>query len=116
MSEPDPEQGKGARSTKTKRFWLGTSLVVLFVFGAGNIFLQLFIIPKFQQIYADALPGKQLPTITEFILTARMVLLFIAMGWPIAGALLVKLQKPYAILWINLGIIWTILQIGITVI
>ena len=31
-------------------------------------FLLTFIVPKFQQIYADALPGKPLPAITQFVI------------------------------------------------
>jgi len=31
-------------------------------------FLLTFIVPKFQQIYADALPGKPLPAVTQFVI------------------------------------------------
>ena len=71
--------------------------------------------PKFQQIFADVFPGKPLPGVTEFIFTCRIALVFVALAWPILGALLRKWQKRYAILWINLGIIWFLLEIGITV-
>jgi hypothetical protein len=116
MSDSEQEQGKESRAPETKRFWIRVSLVILFILGVGNIFLQIFIIPKFEQIYKDALPGMQLPPLTEFIITARFALAIIDLGWPILGSFLVRLQKPYAILWINIGIIWTFLQIIITTI
>ncbi len=45
-----------------------------------------------------------------------MALAISTLGWPILCAILVRLQKSYAILWINIGIVWTFLQTGITVI
>jgi hypothetical protein len=116
MSDPNQEQGKGPRSTEAKRFWSGVSLVILFIFSALSIFLQVFIIPKFVQIYQDALPGVHLPPLTEFIITTRSAFAIIGLGWPILGSFLVRLQKPYAILWINIGILWIFLQMGITII
>ena len=111
MSDPQQQQPKESHITKPNGFWTGFSLGTLVVFSALDIFLLLFIVPKFEQIFADALPGKPLPTVTEFIITARIALVMIALGWPILGALLVKLQKRHAILWINVGTIWTIFQI-----
>ena len=74
-------------------------------------------VPKFEQIYKDALAGSgPLPPLTQFIITARIALAIIDLGWPILGTLLIRLQKPYAILWINIGILWTFLQFVITVI
>lgn len=92
------------------------SLVVLFVISAANIFLLLFIVPKFEQIFADALPGKPLPTVTNFIIAGRVILAIAALGWPLLGTYLFRRQKSYAVLLINIGTIWTFLQIGITVI
>lgn len=108
MSESDREQ--------RKRFWIKVNLVILLLSSALNIFMLFFIVPKFEQIYADALPGRILPSITEFIITARIALAVINLSWPILGAILIQRQKPYAILWINVGIIWSFLQIGITTI
>lgn len=116
MSEPTQEQGKESRSTETKQFWIKVSLVILFILSSGNIFLLLFIVPKFEQIFADALPGRPLPGITEFIFTARIAIALIDLSWPILGTILLRQQKSYAILWINLGIVWTFLQVGSTVI
>jgi len=98
------------------RFWVRVSMVILMLLGAANVFLMLFIVPKFEQIYADALPGRPLPPITIFVITARIVLAIIALGWPILGAVLVQQQKRSAILWNNIGIVWCFLQIGVTTI
>jgi type II secretory pathway component PulF len=116
MSDPEQEQGEGSRSTKTKRFWIGVSLIILFLFSAANVFLLLFIVPKFEQIFADTLPGRPLPTVTEFIITGRIVIAIVTLGWPILGAILLRQRKSSAILWINIGIVWTFFQIGITTI
>src|ERR1700727_1254735 len=99
MSDSEQEQGKESRAPETKRFWIRVSLVILFILGVGNIFLQIFIIPKFEQIYKDALPGMQLPPLTEFIITARFALAIIDLGWPILGSFLVRLQIPFALPW-----------------
>jgi len=116
MSDVVAEQGKEARTTKTKRFGARVSLVILFVLSVACIFLQFFIIPKFEQIYQDALAGSgPLPPLTQFIITARMAFAIIDLGWPILGTVLISQRKPSAILWINVGIIWTFLQIATTV-
>ena len=43
-------------------------LVVLVIAGLILTFLLIFIVPKFQQIFHDALPGQPLPTITLFVI------------------------------------------------
>jgi len=43
-------------------------LVVLVIAGAILTFLLIFIVPKFQQIFQDALPGKPLPAVTLFVI------------------------------------------------
>ena len=43
-------------------------LVVLVIAGAILTFLLIFIVPKFQQIFTDALPGQKLPGITLFVI------------------------------------------------
>jgi len=43
-------------------------LVVLVIAGTILTFLLIFIVPKFQQIFQDALPGKPLPGITLFVI------------------------------------------------
>ena len=43
-------------------------LVVLVIAGLILTFLLIFIVPRFQQIFTDALPGKALPGITLFVI------------------------------------------------
>ena len=43
-------------------------LVVLVIAAAILTFLLIFIVPKFQQIFADALPGQPLPAVTQFVI------------------------------------------------
>lgn len=45
-------------------------IVVLVIAMGILVFLLTFIVPKFQAIYADALPGKPLPAITEYVIFA----------------------------------------------
>ena len=49
-------------------------LVVLVIAGAILTFLLIFIVPKFQQIFQDALPGKPLPAITLFVIACSHML------------------------------------------
>ena len=49
-------------------------LVVLVIAGAILSFLLVFIVPKFQQIFQDALPGKPLPGITLFVIGCSHVM------------------------------------------
>jgi type IV pilus assembly protein PilC len=49
-------------------------LVVLVIAGAILTFLLIFIVPKFQQIFQDALPGKPLPSVTVFVIDCSHLL------------------------------------------
>jgi type IV pilus assembly protein PilC len=49
-------------------------LVVLVIAAAILTFLLIFIVPKFQQIFQDALPGKPLPGITVFVIDCSHLL------------------------------------------
>jgi hypothetical protein len=112
---PDDESSKVSRPAETRRFSVTVSLVALVLFGAVTIFLLLSVVPKFEQIFADALPGKPLPDVTEFILRDRIGLVFVALGWPILCIVLRRWQKSNGALWINIGIVLFILGIAITV-
>ena len=116
MSDSEQEQGKGVRSTGTRRFWIGVSLGILFIFSAANIFVLLFMVPKFEHVFEDALPGKPLPSVTAFILAYRILIAFATLGWPCLGAYLVRRQTAHPIAWINIGLILSLLQLGITII
>ncbi len=50
-------------------------LVVLVIALAILSFLLVFIVPKFQQIFQDALPGQPLPGITMFVITLSHILI-----------------------------------------
>jgi len=50
-------------------------LVVLVIAMAILSFLLVFIVPKFQQIFQDALPGQPLPGITMFVITLSHILI-----------------------------------------
>jgi hypothetical protein len=99
----------GDSKEERKAFWIGVVIGLLFLFSAADIFL-LISVPKFKQIFQDALPGKPLPTVTEFFISARLVLLILAIGRPTLAYFLVRLRKPYAIVWITIGTLWTILE------
>jgi type IV pilus assembly protein PilC len=49
-------------------------LVVLVIAGLILTFLLIFIVPKFQQIFIDALPGKPLPSVTVFVIDCSHLL------------------------------------------
>jgi type IV pilus assembly protein PilC len=49
-------------------------LVVLVIAGAILTFLLIFIVPKFQKIFTDALPGQPLPSITLFVIACSDLL------------------------------------------
>jgi type IV pilus assembly protein PilC len=50
-------------------------LVVLVIAGLILCFLLVFIVPKFQQIFQDALPGVPLPGITLFVISLSQILI-----------------------------------------
>jgi hypothetical protein len=101
---------------ETNRAWPIASIVTLLGLGAINIFLPLFIVPKFEQIYQDAIPGMPLPGITVFIIAARYPLALVAFAWPIAEIIAVWRRQRAAIWIINLGYLYFFLLIGVTVI
>ena len=49
-------------------------IVVLVIAGLILTFLLIFIVPKFQQIFADALPGQPLPSVTLFVIACSNVM------------------------------------------
>ena len=113
MDAPEIQEKAASRSNGPRRPWV--SLVILFVFSATNIFLPLFIVPKVAQIYADALPGKPLPFVTEVIISVPILWALMALIWSLPAVLSFWRRKDYAILLINVGMLLTCLQIGITV-
>jgi type II secretory pathway component PulF len=116
MSEPAMEQGNAARTKEIRWFQIGTNAVILFALSAINIFLLLVIVPKFEPIYAEALPGMRLPSVTEFITTWKIAIAVITACWPILGTVLVRRRNSYATRCVNIGIVGMLLQVVITVI
>jgi len=91
-------------------------LVILGLLWTANVFVLSLSVPKFEQIFADALPGKPLPDVTEFIFRERIALICFVLALPIPALVMFWRRRPYAVLWINLGMIWLLVQGAITVI
>jgi type IV pilus assembly protein PilC len=60
-------------------------LVVLVIAAAILTFLLIFIVPKFQQIFQDALPGKPLPSVTVFVIDCSHLL--VSQWYIVAGSI-----------------------------
>jgi len=115
MSDPGRDEKTVSIPKKTYNRWLGTTLFILIIFSTLNFVFSFFWVPKFEQIFQDALPGKPLPLLTEFVLACRIPLAIVALAWPIAGVIFVWRSSNRAILFLNLAIILTLVQIGITI-
>ena len=109
-----PGRAGWLRSWKPSRFWIGFTLGILFVLSAANFLVLLFIVPKFELVFADLTPDK-LPAAPAFIISARVALIVITMAWPTLGTLLATFQSRYAVPFISLGVIWSFLQLTITI-
>jgi type II secretory pathway component PulF len=84
---------------------------------AGSIFIYLFIVPRFEQLFQDALgPDHPLPGITNFFIAARIPLALVAIIGSISG-IFAYWQRYRSVIWIlNLGALFLFLLIGVTVI
>jgi type IV pilus assembly protein PilC len=60
-------------------------IVVLVIASAILTFLLIFIVPKFQQIFTDALPGKPLPAVTVFVIDCSNLL--VSQWYYVVGAI-----------------------------
>ncbi len=65
-------------STDQFRRLLTYPIVVLGIAIFINGFLMLFVVPKFGQIFQEALPGQTLPVLTQCILTYHSVLTLVS--------------------------------------
>ena len=97
-------------------FWNGLALGVLVVCSVGNVLVLIFGVPKFDEIFQDALPGKPLPPLTEVILHGRIAIAFVNLAWVIFCSVWARKQKPHAIFLTNFAIAWNIIQAVVTVI
>jgi type II secretory pathway component PulF len=74
------EEHRTAVRAENKAFWVRFSLAMLIGLAAINVFVLLFVVPKFKMIFADALPGKPLPPVTNFILDYPFALIVVAIA------------------------------------
>jgi hypothetical protein len=111
MSDATLEQ----RAAEKRAFWIKISVGILIFLSGGSVFVLLSIVPKFEQIFADAFPGRPLPVLTDFLIRERLELVLFVLALPIPALVMFWRRKPYAIFWINLGIVWFFLQFGIIV-
>ncbi len=96
-----------------RRFWKVLSLVILIAISASCIFTLCFIIPKFEQIYADAMPGKPLPRLTLLLLDSRFPLMAINALWPLAGIVLLMRNHRSTMVWLNLGTLLGFIELAL---
>jgi len=99
------------------RIWPMFSLVFLCLLGGFNVFLPFFIVPRFEQIFIDALgPDYPLPEITYIIFEARIPLALIGVIWPLVG-IMACWRRLRAAVWIILfGNIFFLAVVGFTVV
>jgi len=103
-------------SPPANRFWNNPCLIFLCLAGGFSAFLSLLIVPKFEQIFRDALgPDYPLPGITLFVLHARIPLTLVGVAWPAAG-IGASWRRSRAAVWIVLlGDIFFFVLIGGTI-
>lgn len=70
--------------------WLLEALLLLA--SIPNFFVTLSI-PRYRQIFADALPGKPLPLLTEILINHPFLFLLLTMALPIAGVVVISRSK-----------------------
>ena len=92
------------------------SLVILITISAACIFTLCFIVLKFEQIYADAMPGKPLPGLTLLVLGSRFPLIAINALWPLAGIVLLMRNHRSTMIWLNLGTVLGLIELIVTVV
>lgn len=92
--------------------------VIFFLSSFFNIFTAVFITPKFEQIFQDALPGKPLPTVTELLLGFHPFVIAVTVLWPVLGLLAILFPKrTSSSIWIIVCLLLlVILQVGVTII
>ena len=88
---------------------------VLLVFTAANVFILLFVAPKFVQMYDDAVPGMPLPFLTKLIFAGRIAFVAMNVGWLAFCFYLARRHRANTIWFVNVGTIWTFAQVWVTV-
>ena len=79
-------------------------LVVLVIATLILTFLLIFIVPKFVQIFADALPGQPLPAVTRFVMTCSDLL--VQRWYLVAGAIAAVVLGYKALASIPAGVLF----------
>ena len=95
MPETALEEQVRHLSRKFDALFLGVKiflLLLLLTFSVGGI-LSTLSIDKYQQIFADALPGKPLPGLTLLVLFLKPYLFCLAFFWPVMGIFAATLRK-----------------------
>ena len=101
-------------SPRVERAWPFVCLVVLTALGVVHIVVPLFVVPKFEEILSDALPGKPLPPISALFFASRVPLMLIAGVWPVAGLVAVLKRHSTAIWIVSLGLCYFVALIPLT--
>ena len=119
MSEPNLEQKIDRLSATVDSMFLGIKvfLFLFLIFGFfGNLTATLSI-GKYQEIFADALPGGSLPYLTMTVLEAKSLLIVLVYVWPIAGLVAVFIRRRVALslLLFCAALLCTVLQYAIVV-
>ncbi len=105
------------RRIRRGEFWWIGDFAGLFVL-AGTCAIAcvvwVFIVPKFAEIFEDALPGRPLPLITQILIAHHLLFALAALAWPIVGLVLYRKQNHYSAYWIIGGIGLFVLLVGLT--
>jgi type II secretory pathway component PulF len=91
-------------------------LITLLGLSAIHVFMFLIVVPKFERIYREAMPGMALPGLTGFVIAGRCVLALIALVWLMAGVVAVWQRARGASWIIRLGYVYCFPMIGVTVV
>jgi len=90
------------------------ALVILFMFSLINV-ADTFSISYFRQVYQDALPGRPLPPITNFILGSQSLVTCLALVWPVLGLAAIFIPKKISttIFFLTLLLFLVLFQIAL---
>jgi type II secretory pathway component PulF len=87
----------------------------LMVVATADIFIIVFLVPKFRQIFSDILGTRPLPSSTSFVLEARYLFEAMAFTYLGGGILVVRLASSRIALRSVLGLILAaVIQAGFT--
>jgi uncharacterized membrane protein YhaH (DUF805 family) len=90
-------------------------IVMLVLLSIANIFITFICVPKFEQIFQDALGSRPLPGLTQWVIAGRMPLIILAVIWPIIGIATERRLKLASILWLYIPFMLSLGQIVLTI-